>query len=224
MVLAAKVLRRELLARAGLAHLILDRYPYAFTPAQLWFVCAQLDEVTEIDGAVVEIGCGWGATTVYLNRHLAATGTPRAYHCVDTFSGFTPADVAVERQRGKLDAYDDFSFNSRRLFEMTMATNGIADRVVVHQADVSSFDFTRLPAIALALVDVDLRLPMGAALEGVWSKLSPGGVIVVDDCAPGNKWDGALQAYEEFCRAHELDATVHHHKLGLMTKGRPPRP
>jgi hypothetical protein len=46
--------------------------------------------------------------------------------------------------------------------------------------------------------------------------MSPGGIIVVDDCTPGELWDGALQAYEEFVREENLSNEIAADKLDIV--------
>lgn len=56
--------------------------------------------------------------------------------------------------------------------------------------------------ISVALVDVDLRDPVYAALELLYQQMAPGGLIVVDDCKVGTSWVGADRGYQDFCDAH----------------------
>lgn len=200
------------------ARWLLHHYDYAHSPEQLWFLCQQLDEVTNVPGAVVEVGCAAGATTVYLHRHLSARGVRRQLHCVDTFAGFTPDDIATERKRGKEHPYDDFVFNSPDTFAATMRLNGIAADVQIWPADANTFDYAQLGPVAFALVDVDLYRPMLAALRGIFAVLAPGGVVVADDCLADNKWDGALAAYEQVCQELSVPPTIRAGKLGVLRK------
>jgi hypothetical protein len=48
--------------------------------------------------------------------------------------------------------------------------------------------------------------------------LSPGGMIVVDDCKPVNQFDGALQAYTEFTESEGLPSRYALDKLGILKK------
>jgi hypothetical protein len=48
--------------------------------------------------------------------------------------------------------------------------------------------------------------------------LSPGGIIVVDDCKPANQFDGAMQAYTEFTESARLPARYMLDKLGILKK------
>jgi O-methyltransferase len=208
-------LRVELARRALIA-----QYRYPFNPDELWAICSAAEEALSADGVFVEVGVAQGYTTLYLHQHLASLGQQRPYYCIDTFSGFVPDDIETERRRGKNDDYEGwFRLNSAELFRQGLARNGLASTVKVLVADAGSFDYSSLPPLAFALVDVDLLRPMRAALEGCWSRLSPGGVIVADDCEPGpHTWDGARQAYDEFCADHDLPVDVRHFKLGYARK------
>lgn len=199
---------------------LLPTYDYAFTPAQLWELCEVAAAAAASGGAIVEVGVARGATTIFLNRHLESVGLRPAYICVDTFSGFTDGDIAVERGRGKQDDYTTWFRNqSETLFRRTIELNGLDDRVQVVRADAVTFDYAQLPDLAFALVDVDLLLPMRAALDGCWGRLVPGGALVADDCQPyTHTWDGARQAYEEFCAEQGLPVEVRQEKLGLARR------
>ncbi|HVT66074.1 MAG TPA: class I SAM-dependent methyltransferase [Mycobacteriales bacterium] len=214
-----KVRRREWLAGTKLGPLILNRYPFAFEPSQLHFIADTVSETAGLDGAMLEVGCNTGAGTVYIKRHMKDVGIARHYYCIDTFTGFTPEDIAVERGRGKTWAYSDFDYNSKRLFELTLAANRADADTTVIQADAATFDYSGLPPLAFALLDVDLFRPMAAALAGTWPRMVPGGIIIVDDCdANTDKWDGGSAAYLEFCEREGLTPDVRLTKLGVLRK------
>ncbi len=202
------------------------RYEYMFSPAQLCFLCSGISEVRDVEGSILEIGCAFGNTAVFLNEHMDHEGIDKRYVCVDTFSGFTPSDVSFERQvRGKdvegLDVF--FSSNKRKWLEFTLDINGV-DRAEVIESDVAALDMARMGPVAFCLIDVDLYLPVRAALTGVFDVLSPGGMIVVDDCFDQQQYDGAYHAYTEFTAAHSLPPTVVLGKLGIIRKPAPGQP
>jgi hypothetical protein len=203
---------------------LLYKYRYAFTPAQLARLTALVTEAVAAPGDFCEIGCYRGYTTVFLNKHLDSVAPDRRYLALDTFGGFLAGDVAHERRvRGK-DGADDrralekFTVNSRGWFEHTMVFNGIT-RVTAHAAAVQDFAFPPESRFCFGLVDVDLYLPTQAALAKLWPRLSPGGVIVVDDCHERHVYDGARQALEEFCAAQGLRFEVVETKLAVLRKG-----
>ncbi|HPD13610.1 MAG TPA: TylF/MycF/NovP-related O-methyltransferase [Planctomycetota bacterium] len=193
------------------------RYMYQFAPAQLAFLCKCLDETKQVPGAVVEVGCGMGCTTVFLNRHMDFIGLEKPYICLDTFQGFTSEDVKVEvGERGKnARNYRVFNINSQKWFDGTMRSNKVT-RVRSIKADTNSFDFGSLGRISFCLIDVDLYRPVRRSLNGVFPHMSPGGIIIVDDCRENTAYDGALQAYKEFVQSRGLPENISLRKLGRI--------
>ena len=139
--------------------------------------------------------------------------------------GFVAGDVTHERQARGKDSADDrralgkFTVNSRRWFERTMLFNGIT-RVTAHAAAVQDFAFPADARFCFALIDVDLYQPTRAALEKLWPLLSPGGLIVVDDCQEGHVYDGSRQALQEFSTAQGQRWEVVETKLGVLRRAK----
>jgi len=46
--------------------------------------------------------------------------------------------------------------------------------------------------------------------------MSPGGIIVVDDCKATELWDGTLQAYEEFVQQKGFPKEITAEKPGII--------
>jgi predicted O-methyltransferase YrrM len=197
------------------------RYQYFFNPEQLAFLTQCITETRDVSGDIVEIGCALGHTTCFLNRHMQCSGIQKPYYCIDTFSGFAANDVAFEtNHRGKapaVEAYrNTFSYNNLKWFKYTLKLNG-CDNVTCIQTDVKNYKFDR--PISFCLLDVDLYQPSRYALESIWPLLSPGGIIVVDDCdPPPHQWDGAYEAYTEFTKERSIAPRFVAHKLGVLKK------
>ena len=84
------------------------------------------------------------------------------------------------------------------------------------KADASTFDFAAFAPIAFALIDVDIYRPVKLSLQHIHPHMSKSGVIVVDDCSADGIWDGAYQAYMEFCSERGLAPEIVCGKLGLI--------
>ncbi len=199
----------EVISRSPLDRYLNAGYPYMQSPAQLCFLCHCLDATRNLrGGAIVELGCARGQTTAFLNQHMDIEGIEKPYFCVDTFEGFTAADIAVEVTRGKDPRkLAGFRTNRKEWFDRSMRHNGF-HRVVSYQADVATFDFNLVGEIALCLIDVDVYRPVKAALPQVYDRMVEGGIIVVDDCLPDRLFDGAYQAYREFVAECGLPETL----------------
>jgi O-methyltransferase len=215
---------KQLLLRTPVRELFTYRYRFMFSPSQLCFLCQQITNTADVPGSIIEVGCAFGATTVFLNRHIDTLGIDVDYYAVDTFAGFTTSDISYERTLGRRYRYNtEFRGNSKSWFDRTMRRNGVR-RVTSFRADATAFDYTPMAPLRFALVDVDLYRPVLLVLEKVYDLVSPGGVIVTDDCLEGGRWGGAYEAFGEFTKANGIDATITDDNLGLITKPRLPSP
>jgi hypothetical protein len=193
-------------------------FDYCFRANQLVYLCKCLDAVTNIEGDIAEIGVFQGRTTVFLNKYLDSKQTQKKYYAFDTFSGFTTQDINYESSFRKKDSSEYNTLrSSKKAFDTVMARNAIK-RVITTQADVNVYDLTTIGPLCFALLDVDLYLPMKKSLKEIYSVLSPGGMIIVDDCEDSNAYDGSYQAYREFMHEINQPIEIMHDKLGIVRK------
>lgn len=196
------------------------RYPYNLDPYQLAFLIQSLEGTRYLEGAVLEVGVARGLTTVFLNTHLRRTSDKRSYLCVDTFEGFLEEDIVHEiNNRGKNGnlAYKGFGYNDVHVFKKNMATLGFHNVKVVKK-DANQLNEADLGKISVALLDVDLYKPTLSALRVTFKCLEPGGVILVDDVMDDSLFDGAAQAYKEFCAEVSLSPVVLGRRSGIIKK------
>lgn len=175
---------------------LLHRYPYMHRPAQLMTLIATLDDAIAAvpGGAVVEVGCASGHTTVMLADHLLDRGHQGPYLAFDTFGGFTAEDKAAEKAAGRpAELLTGFTVNHRQWVEWTLAQNPRGVPVRLIQADAGTADYTEIPdPIAFVLLDVDVERPTAHTLRQLWPRLAPGGIILLDDCRLGPDGKPAL--------------------------------
>jgi Macrocin-O-methyltransferase (TylF) len=192
-------------------------YPYNLEPIQLATLISELERLRAVDGTILEIGVARGMTTRFLCEHIATSKLDERLAVIDTFASFLPGHLEHEvSHRGKtredleLFAYNDFEVWKRNFRQFPFLT--------AFCADCSTFNYSDLAPIKLALLDVDLYLPTRAALEEIYRNLSDSGVILVDDVADNNVWDGAFQAYNEFCSEHGIAPELIGKKGGIIRK------
>jgi SAM-dependent methyltransferase len=215
-----KSLFKQMAFSTPLHRSLFNPYNFMYSPTELMFLSQCVSDAQAVPGSFIEAGCAYGATTVWLNKYMEEQGIDRDYYAIDTFSGFVEEHVNYERDaRNKSAAVlsSRFGDNRQAWFDKTMELHG-AHRVRSIRGDVSAFDFTALIPIAFCLLDVDLYVPIKAALPTLYQALSPGGVLVVDDCWRDDKWDGALQAYDEFIADNGLERRIVGRKLGVICR------
>jgi O-methyltransferase len=214
---------KNILLSTPAAPFLCHRFQYNFSPAQLGFLCDCLDRTATLPGPILEIGCFAGCTTVWLNKHMDASQIEKPYVAIDTFSGFTEADIEYEvqeRSKSEVQMRAGFASNSQDWFNKTMSVNQVS-RVTSIRGDAAELDYKPFRNISFALIDVDLYLPVKKTLESIWPLMAPGGIVVVDDCVDGQCYDGALQAYSEFTEGRQLPRRIVHTKLGVIEVASP---
>jgi hypothetical protein len=193
-------------------------YPYNVEPFQLAMLINETERVRTIKGSIVEIGVARGMTTRFLVEHFVSKNIwDQKIYAIDTFASFTDSDTKFEiEKRGKSMAeYKGFAYND---FEVWVKNFAKFPFVVAIKTDCSVYDYKKIAPIKLALLDVDLYLPTRNTLPKIYENLVDGGVILVDDVLDNHKWDGAYQAYFEFCSTMNMAPLVIGSKCGVIRK------
>jgi O-methyltransferase len=159
-----------------------------------------------VDGVVVECGCWKGASTAALS--LACDLVGRELHVFDTFSGLPPVDAVDARHvlldRPEVHTYREGMFaGSESEVRANVERWGQPDRVSyrVGRVEDTLVDFD-LP-VAMAFLDLDLRVAIEACVLALWPRLQDGAALFVHE-APHREVAGLF--YDEPWWREHLDA------------------
>lgn len=195
------------------------KYSYNIEPAQLALLVNEIDRLRDTKGNIVEIGVARGLTTRFLCQHIVNEKLENTLtlYAVDAFNSFVREHLDFEvKERGKsLFDLRGFSYNDYAAWRRNFAAYPFVKAI---QADCATLDYTQLAPIKLALLDVDLYLPTKATLPKLFDALADGGAILVDDVIDSSTYDGAHQAYMEFCALRGIAPRVIGNKCGVIYK------
>ncbi len=155
-------------------------------------------------GAIVEIGVARGLTTRFIAEHILRSGyEDQMIYAIDTFSSFVEEhiDYEISARKKPSGAIEGFGYNDYRVWSRNFAGFPFVKAI---QADCARFDYARLAPLKVVFLDVDLYIPTKKVLPKLYENLAPGGAILVDDVQDNNRFDGAYQAYMEFCRERSI--------------------
>lgn len=201
--------------KLGFKHLTLPIFyrfaPVDLHPARLSVWLEVLRKTQDVPGDVVEIGIMSGGTAIFgskmLDKLRGSSGSKR-YLALDTFNGFAAAHYSYDAENLGISATHSsraFSANSKGLVKRILKFHGCAGMVDLVEADISAMPPDQLPKqVSACLLDVDLSKPTYDGLKKIWPRLSPGGVIVVDDCSENNRGWRAIKGYRDFCAEERL--------------------
>ena len=194
-------------------------YPYNVEPIQLSIIINEIEKLKDLNGCICEIGVARGMTTRFIAEHIRNQNIEEKnmVFAIDTFNSFIESDLSFEvDKRGKsLKDLKGFEYNSFDVWKNNFSEFNFVKAI---QADCSDFEYQSVSPIKVCFIDVDLYLPTKKALVKIYEATINGGVIIVDDVMDNSTYDGAYQAYIEFCDEYNLQANIIGNKCGLIYK------
>ena len=163
-----------------------NKYRDKFRFFNFWF---QVERLKNISGAFAELGVYKGDSAYIL--HLMDPS--REFHLFDTFEGFTEKDLLVEE--GKATTYTKHNFADTSIEQVKEKLS--SDKFIFHKGYFpETIGKAKDIQFALVNMDADLYNPTKAGLEFFYSRLAPGGVMIVHDYNPD--WPGIMKAVNDF--------------------------
>lgn len=208
---------------AATADIVRKVLPFTMTSAAR--VVALCDAVrylvdNRIPGDIVECGVWKGGSMMAVAHMLVSLGdTDRHLYLFDTFEGMTAPsaeDIAVDGQSAQALMADSDRADPRSVWcvaplesvKAALSETGY-DSARMHFVKGRVEDTVPAQApdrIALLRLDTDWYESTRHELEHLYPRLTPGGVLVLDDYG---HWQGARKAVDEYIRAHRLPLLLH---------------
>lgn len=150
----------------------------------LEIVCRSLEQVLDrqVEGAITEFGCYAGTTSLFIRRILdeRQLSAERPFHVYDSFDGL-PAKTVQDSNAAGVDFAPGKLYVSKKEFLQQFRTAGLQPPVI-HKGWFDQLTDGDIPAaIAMAFLDGDFYGSIISSLRLVWPRLSPGGLILIDD-------------------------------------------
>jgi hypothetical protein len=196
--------------------------PYTMTsPERLYALIQAVRYVAgaAIPGDIVECGVWRGGSMMAAARTLLECGDgARHLHLFDTFEGMSAPgarDVGVDgkaagellRSQDRSDPDSAWCYASLEDVRSSMALSGYdAARLHFVKGKVEDTVPAQAPArIAILRLDTDWYESTSHELEHLYPRLSPGGVLIIDDYG---HWAGCRQAVDEYFASRKLHALL----------------
>lgn len=160
-------------------------------------------QTIHVPGAFAEFGLFKGASFIrFLTyRFLLETSYTRKFFGFDMFGRFPDAESKGDQQL--LDKYlesaGDQSITKDQLWSV-LSHKGLSDNVALIEGDICEtlpkfISENRELKFSLIHLDVDLYKPSLVVLENLYTLLSQGGILILDDYAI---WEGETKAVDEY--------------------------
>jgi hypothetical protein len=171
---------------------------------RLYAIWQAVHNVARVPGVAAEIGAYRGGSAYFIASTLrAVTGSEVPMHVFDTFQGH-PENAITEHDTVQAAG----QFSGTHLKKVTSYLSAFTE-MRLHTGDVSESlaDLPEYGAYRFVHIDTDLYKPTLDCLEYFGRRLSPGGVIVVDDYS-SRKCPGVPKATTEYLHRTELQFHV----------------
>ena len=148
-------------------------------------------------GSVAECGVCMGEFSYYINKYFP----DKSLYLFDTFSGFDEQDLCAERSLNN-DRFLDGMFNNKDLFaaaneQIVLARMQHQEKCILRKGYFPETAEGIEDQFCFVNLDMDLYQPMLAGLRFFYSKMCPGGVILMHNYFHP-ELPGVKQAVEEF--------------------------
>jgi O-methyltransferase len=148
----------------------------------LQVVLRELEGVLEqgITGDLAEFGCYSGTTSLFIRRVLDAHDSERQFYAYDSFQGLPVKGTADNSRAGEQFLAGALAV-SKKDFLRNFQRAGLRPPIT-YKAWFSDLQAEQLPdRLAYAFVDGDFYQSILESLKLSWPRLSPGGVLTIDD-------------------------------------------
>jgi O-methyltransferase len=160
-----------------------------------------------IEGGFAECGCYTGHSTHVIARTMTLCGIDRPLLVFDSFEGLSPPtseDTSTSPRHVETIGQQASLRAGRKMFATDMATtmrNLAEHKFIIYNPGWIPDTFAGLEneRFAFLHIDVDLYEPTRASLEFFYERLTPGGIIQMDDYNFLD-WPGAQKAVDDFVK------------------------
>lgn len=197
---------------------LLSKYPIIsdqISRPALGVVLRELDKtiVQGTEGAVVELGCYIGTTTLFLRRVLDSHASDQMLYAYDSFEGLPPKISQDSSGAGEQFRAGELSVSRKQFLQEFRRANLKAP--ITHKGWFKDLADSQLPdTISFAFLDGDFYNSIMDSLRLVWPRIAPGGVITIDDYQR-DALPGVERAVADFFRDKSI--VLHHeHNIAVV--------
>ncbi|NCD33804.1 MAG: hypothetical protein EOL87_10375 [Spartobacteria bacterium] len=143
------------------------------SPDRLYNLMQCVRETQGVDGDIIECGCFAGGTSAVIWETLQAMGDARSLTMFDSFSGFPPHDLGVDKRWNG-------TFSNVSLAEVRRNFSD-CDGVAIVDGNMIETLSAFTGKLSFAHIDVDSYETAASVTPRIWDRLSPGGILLFDD-------------------------------------------
>lgn len=183
----------------------------------LQYVIDELEKVIKAntEGAVVELGCYIGTTSLFIKRLLNELADGREFHVYDSFEGLPTKTYQDNSAAGVDFKAGELSVSKKQFLEQFRRAK--LSPPIIHKGWFDKLTAQDLPQdIAFAFLDGDFYGSILTSLQLVWPRLAEQGSIAIDDYRR-ETLPGVEQAINDFFQGKQYKLR-YAHNIAIITR------
>ncbi|WP_342648145.1 TylF/MycF/NovP-related O-methyltransferase [Mucilaginibacter sp. CSA2-8R] len=166
-------------------------------------LCWAATYAAKLEGDFVDCGVNTGIFSRAIIHYIDFNSTSKTYYLLDTFTGlderFSTPEEMEQPLNQKYTTYKD------GLYERVQETFKGFNVNIIKGAVPETLPLVTAEKVAYLSVDMNCIQPEIDTLNHFWDKLTPGGIIVLDDYGYGNITNEQKAAHDEFARSKGVE-------------------
>lgn len=150
--------------------------------ASLLVILEKLSQIinSDVQGDIVELGCYLGTTSLFIQRLLNLSGSFKTLHVYDSFEGLPDKSFKDASAVGSDFKKGELKVSKKDLIRQFKKAG--LRKPIIHKAWFNDLRDKDLPdTISFAFLDGDFYDSILVSLKLTWPRLSPGGIVCIDD-------------------------------------------
>lgn len=159
-------------------------------------LCWAANHVKNTPGDFVDCGVNTGIFSRAVIDYIDFNSTGKTYFLLDTFEGLDPRFSSAYEMGQELN--EKYRRHKDTLYDQVKETFSPFNVKVIKGAVPETLPLVTSDKIAYLSVDMNCVQPEADTLEYFWDKMSPGGIIILDDYGYGNVTNHQKAAHDAF--------------------------
>jgi len=160
---------------------------------------------SDVPGALVECGTARGGSAALMGLTAQCLGADRTVWVFDTFEGIPPPTTADPDWQIAQAYTGSFAATVDEVEALLKQLSILQNYKLIKGLLQTTLPTCGVETVALLHLDCDWYDSMRCCLEQLYDRVSPGGIIQIDDYG---HWKGAKKAVDEFLRARQIDVRL----------------
>ncbi len=178
-------------------------------------LCWAASHAMKLDGDFVECGVNTGIFARAILDYTKVDQSGKKYYLLDTFKGLDP-QYSTERELDRSNK--NYLSNKDTLYEQVCRTFKDFNVEIVQGAVPDTLPRVTSNRVAFLSIDMNCVQPEVEALNYFWDKMTPGGIIVLDDYGFANMYNEQKRAHDNFARSKGVEVLTLPTCQGMILK------